>query len=179
LSKLRDYITLFGVAGAVVALDQWTKYLVRTKLALGEYWSPFPWLTPFARILHSNNTGAAFGLFPSGSAIFTVVAILVSIGIVVYYPRVPRSQRALRFALALQLAGALGNLISRLIDGTVTDFISLGQFAIFNVADASISIGTAILIAVMWLEERHPSTPAEGQPAGEEPLSDGADADMG
>ena len=179
MSKLRDYAALFGIAGAVVALDQWTKYLVQTKLAFGEYWSPFPWLTPFARILHSNNTGAAFGLFPAGSAIFTVVAIVVSIGIIIYYPRVPRQQLALRIALALQLAGALGNLISRLIDGTVTDFISIGRFAVFNVADSSISIGTAILIAVMWLEERRPSGPDQEQAEPVRSLSKGSDSDMG
>lgn len=154
MTKLKDYLGLFGIAGGIVALDQWTKYLVRTKLAVGEYWSPFPWLTPFARILHSNNTGAAFGLFPSGSLIFSIVAVIVSIGIIYYFPSVPREQRALRLALSLQLAGALGNLISRLIHGTVTDFISVGRFAVFNVADSSISIGTALLIAVMWLEDR-------------------------
>jgi signal peptidase II len=179
LSKLKDYALLFGIAGAVVALDQWTKYLVQTRLAFGEYWSPFPWLTPFARILHSNNTGAAFGLFPAASSIFTIVAIIVSIGIVIYFPRVPRSQSALRIALALQLAGALGNLVSRLIDGTVTDFISIGRFAVFNVADSSISIGTAILVAVMWLEERRPSD-EEAEPAGPAPtVPEGSDSDMG
>lgn len=179
MSKLKDYALLFGIAGAVVALDQWTKYLVQTRLAFGEYWSPFPWLAPFARILHSNNTGAAFGLFPAASAIFTIVAIIVSIGIVIYFPRVPRSQYALRIALALQLAGALGNLISRLIDGTVTDFISIGRFAIFNVADSSISIGTAILVAVMWLEGRRPAN-EEVEPAGPtNPVPEGSDSDMG
>jgi signal peptidase II len=177
LSKIKDYAVLFGIAGAVVALDQWTKYLVQTKLALGEYWSPFAWLMPFARIIHSNNTGAAFGLFPSGSLIFTIVAVIVSIGIIIYYPRVPRGQWALRIALALQLAGALGNLISRLIDGTVTDFISIGRFAVFNVADSSISIGTAILIAVMWLEERRPSKGEEQPPDPTPPLTEGADTD--
>jgi signal peptidase II len=179
LSKLRDYAVLFGIAGAIVALDQWTKYLVQTKLAFGEYWSPFTWLTPFARILHSTNTGAAFGLFPAASAIITVVAIVVSIGIIVYFPRVPRQQLALRIALALQLAGALGNLISRLIDGTVTDFISIGRFAVFNVADSSISIGTAILIAVIWLEERRSPEPAQDPAEPAPSLSKGSDPDMG
>jgi signal peptidase II len=170
LSKLKDYLGLFGVAAAILAFDQWTKYLVRANLAVGEYWSPFAWLTPFARILHSNNTGAAFGLFPSGGTIFSIVAIIVSIGIIYYYPSVPREQWALRLALSLQLAGALGNLISRLLNGTVTDFISIGRFAVFNVADSSISVGTAILIAVMWMEERHARRSAHEQPPGVEPV---------
>ncbi len=60
----------------------------------------------------------------------------------------------MRLALALQLGGALGNLTDRLIHGIVTDFISIGSFPVFNIADASISIGSAILIATMWVEER-------------------------
>lgn len=56
--------------------------------------------------------------------------------------------------MAMQLGGAMGNLIDRLIHGTVTDFISVGSFPVFNVADACISIGVAILVAAMWIEER-------------------------
>jgi signal peptidase II len=135
-------------------MDQWTKYLVRTRLSVGEAWSPFSWLTPYMRVIHWNNTGAAFGLFPSGSVIFTVIAVIVSAAIIYYYPRVPNSQVALRFSLSLQLGGAVGNLLDRLMHGPVTDFISVGTFPVFNLADASISIGVAVLVASMWLEER-------------------------
>jgi signal peptidase II len=145
---------LLGIAGAVIALDQWAKYLVRVRLQVGEAWSPVEWLMPYIRLVHWNNTGAAFGLFPSGGLIFTLVAVVVSLAILYYFPRVPQAQVALRIALALQLGGAVGNLISRLTVGTVTDFISVGTFPVFNFADASISIGVAILIAAMWLEER-------------------------
>jgi len=58
-------------------------------------------------------------------------------------------------ALSLQLAGALGNLISRLTqDGKVTDFISVGTFPVFNIADSAITVGTAILILGVWLSEQ-------------------------
>lgn len=154
MSKLRDYLVLLGIAGFVIAMDQWTKFLVRTRLSVGEAWSPFPWLTPYMRVIHWNNTGAAFGLFPSGSLIFTVIAVIVSAAIIYYYPRVPNSQMALRFSLSLQLGGAIGNLLDRLMHGPVTDFISVGTFPVFNLADASISIGVAVLVASMWLEER-------------------------
>jgi signal peptidase II len=154
LTKVRDYLVLLGIAGLVIALDQWAKYLVRVNLRPGETWSPFEWLSPYARVIHWTNTGAAFGLFQSGGLVFTVIAIFVSIAIIYYYPRVPSSQVALRLALALQLGGAVGNLIDRLIHGIVTDFISVGSFPVFNLADASISVGTAILIAAMWVEER-------------------------
>jgi signal peptidase II len=154
LSKVRDYFVLLGIAGFVIASDQWVKFLVRTNLERGETWSPFEWLSPYARIIHWSNKGAAFGLFQSGGLIFTFIAIIVSIAIIYYYPRVPSSNVALRLALALQLGGALGNLTDRLVHGIVTDFISVGTFPVFNIADASISIGSAVLIAVMWVEER-------------------------
>jgi signal peptidase II len=143
-----------GIAGTIIALDQGAKYLVRTNLEIGESWSPVDLLAPFMRIVNWNNTGAAFGLFPSGGIVFTVIAVVVSLAIIYYFPLVPREQIALRFGLALQLGGATGNLLDRLSHGTVTDFISVGSFPVFNVADASISVGTAILVGAMWLEER-------------------------
>lgn len=154
MSKVRDYALLTLITGAVVGLDQWTKWIIRNNLALGETWSPFPWLTPYARIVHWNNTGAAFGLFPDGGTIFMVVAIIVTIVIVYYFPQIPSAKVAYRLALGMQLGGALGNLIDRVLQGPVTDFVSIGRFAVFNVADSSISIGTAILIIAMWIDER-------------------------
>ena len=90
------------------------------------------------------------------------MAIVVSLAILYYYPRVPAGQVPLRLALALQLGGAVGNLIDRLAMGTVTDFVSLGTFPVFNVADASISIGVAVLVAAMWVEERRRKSAAAG-----------------
>ena len=119
MSKLKDYLVLFGIAGVIVALDQITKYKVRTELLLGETWSPFEWLEKYARIVHWNNTGAAFGILPSASKIFTIIAIVVVIAIIYYYPRVPREQVAIRIALALQLGGALGNLLGVTIRSTM------------------------------------------------------------
>jgi signal peptidase II len=155
LSKIRDYAVLVLISGTIVALDQLTKWIVRNNLALGETWSPFPWLVPYARIVHWNNTGAAFGLFPYGGTIFMIVAIIVTIAIVYYFPQIPANKTAYRLALGMQLAGAVGNLIDRLFHGPVTDFISIGRFAVFNVADSSISIGTAILVIAMWIDERN------------------------
>ena len=148
---------LFGVAGLIVALDQWTKGLVRANLALGETWLPesLHWLSPYARIVHWYNTGAAFGMFQSGSMVFTVLAIIVIGAIIYYFPRVENNDWTLRLAMSMQLAGATGNLLDRLIhDGRVTDFLSVGTFPVFNVADASISTGTAILLLGVYLQER-------------------------
>ncbi len=149
-----DYAVLVGVAGLIVTLDQWTKYLVRTLIPFGQSWTPWPWLAPYARLVHWQNTGAAFGMFQGFGLVFTVLAFIVAIAILYYYPRVPGKEWALRIAMVMMLGGAVGNLIDRLTQGTVTDFISVGTFAVFNVADASISVGTAILILAVWISER-------------------------
>jgi signal peptidase II len=150
----RGYSLLLILAGGIIGLDQWTKYLVRANLALGEVFVPWEWMQPYARIVHWKNTGAAFGIFQGFGDVFTVLAIIVSILIIYYYPQVSREDWSLRVALSLQLGGAVGNLIDRLTIGWVIDFISIGSFPVFNVADSSISIGVAVLIIGIWTKER-------------------------
>jgi signal peptidase II len=145
---------LFLVAILIVGLDQISKVLIRQNLAFGEIWSPWEWLTPYARFVHISNTGAAFGMFKNGNPIFMVLAVIVSGAILYYYPRIPDTEKVIRFSLSLQLAGAVGNLIDRIFFGHVTDFISVGNFAIFNIADSSITVGVAILLIAVWMQDR-------------------------
>jgi len=162
-----DYLLLFVVAGLIIALDQWTKHLVRTNLDFQETWSPFAWLAPYARIVHWKNSGAAFGMFQNLGSVFMVLAIIVIVVIMYYFPRLPRQDWVSRLALCMQMAGAAGNLIDRILwQGYVTDFISLGEFPVFNVADASISIGVAVLVLGVWFkgkEQAADETPASGE----------------
>jgi signal peptidase II len=151
---LENYAFLWMIAGIIVALDQSTKALVRANLAIEEFWAPWDWLEPYARIVHWKNTGAAFGMLPGFSDVFTVLAIIVSLAILYYFPQVPREDWPLRLAMGLQLGGALGNLIDRVTIGYVVDFVSVGNFPVFNVADASISTGVAVLILGVWIKER-------------------------
>jgi signal peptidase II len=154
--KVKDYLVLIGVAGTVIALDQWTKWLVRTNIEFGAQWLPewLPWLSPYARIVHWYNSGAAFGMFQNGNLVFTTLAILVVIAIIYYYPQVEAEDWTLKLAMGLQLAGASGNLIDRLMVGKVTDFISIGTFPVFNVADSSITVGVIVLLLGVWVKER-------------------------
>lgn len=169
--KIVDYLGLLVIAGAIILLDQWTKSLVRGSLPLGSTWSPWEWLEPYARIVHWRNTGAAFGVFQGFGGVFTVLAIIVSLAILYYYPQVPREDFTLRLAMGLQLGGALGNLIDRLTIGHVTDFISVANFPVFNVADASISIGVVVLILGVWIKERNePADAPEDEPQRTEEL---------
>ena len=165
---------MFTIAGVIVALDQWTKWLVRTNLPLGGSWLPesLQWLSPYARIVNWHNKGAAFGMFQNGSMVFAVLAFIVIGAIIYYYPQVEKHDWSLRIAMSMQLAGALGNLIDRLTqEGRVTDFLSVGSFPVFNVADSSITVGTIILLIGIYLQERaamkHKNDAVKSEPANE------------
>ena len=159
-NKLKSYLFLVLLAGLIIALDQYTKGLVRTNLAYGEVWSPWEWLIPYARVVHWYNTGVAFGLFQGYGLIFTVLPIVVVVFILVFYSRLAGENWWMRVAVGLELGGAVGNLIDRIQIGHVTDFISVGNFAVFNVADASITVGVVVMVIALWIEEKkNPSRP--------------------
>jgi signal peptidase II len=164
----KDYIFLILIAGVIVTTDQWLKVLVRAKVPLGGDWLPpqLAWLMPYARIRYWYNSGAAFGIFQNGNPVFMTLAVIVSLVILYYFPRTSRKDWWLRLALALQFSGAVGNLVDRLQFGHVTDFISVGTFAIFNIADASITVGVVVLILGVWLTERKDKHRLAKQPAG-------------
>lgn len=153
---LRTYWMLFLVAGLIIVLDQASKAYIRANFTEGvDMWAPWPWLLPYVRIVYVTNTGVAFGMFKNMGLIFAGLACLVSIAIFYYYPRVPAEDWILRLAMGFQLAGALGNLLDRILfQGRVTDFISVGDFPVFNVADSSITIGVTILLVGIWLQEQ-------------------------
>lgn len=172
--KVKDYLNLFGIAGMVIALDQWTKWLVRQHIEFGAQWLPasLGWLMPYARIVNWHNSGAAFGMFQSGGIVFSVLAFIVIGAIIYYYPQVEKEDWTLKLAMGLQLGGAAGNLIDRLIKGKVTDFISIGTFPVFNVADASITIGVIVLLLGVWIKERQEKVDSSRLIVGSEQPSD-------
>ncbi len=151
---LKSYLVLIPIAGVLIALDQWTKALVRQNLELGEMWMPLEWLSPFARIVHWYNTGVAFGMFQDKNLLFSILALAISIILIIFYPKLTEEDWFLRIALGMQLGGSLGNLIDRITIGHVTDFISVGNFPVFNIADASITVGVAVMILGLWVEEK-------------------------
>jgi signal peptidase II len=150
--KIVNYIRLTVVAVIVIILDQWTKSLVR-QLPLGATWLPQGWegLAPYARFVHWYNTGAAFGSFQGFGWVFTLLAFVVVAFIVVYFQKVTGDIWWMQVAMGMQMGGAIGNVIDRLTnDMKVTDFISVGTFAVFNIADAAISVGTAVLLVGLY-----------------------------
>jgi signal peptidase II len=152
----QSYWSLFLVAGTIILIDQATKLYIRANFIEGvDVWAPWDWMLPYARIVHITNTGVAFGMFQGMGFAFAILAMIVSAAIIYYYRHVPAKDWLVRLALCLQLGGAVGNLIDRLTNqGYVTDFISVGNFPVFNVADSSITIGVVVLLLGVWIQER-------------------------
>jgi signal peptidase II len=150
----KEYLFLLPVSGTIILLDQITKAIVRSNLNLGEVWSPWPWMMPYARIVHWYNTGVAFGMLQGQNLIFSILAVIIAVAILFFYPKFTKEDWPLRLALALQFGGAIGNLIDRINLGHVTDFISVGNFAVFNIADASISVGVVVMIIGIWWTDK-------------------------
>jgi signal peptidase II len=138
------------LSAVVVALDRVTKELASGMLALHE---PVPVLPSFNLTL-MHNPGAAFSFLSDAAGwqrwFFTIIAIAVSAGLVVWLRRLDASQRWLAIALALVVGGALGNVWDRLTLGYVVDFIQVyygrWYWPAFNIADSAISIGAAMLL---------------------------------
>jgi len=143
-SRRERGIVLIVMAVALLA-DQLSKLSVESRLPMNSTWAPFPGLESIFRITHVSNTGAAFGLFQSGSVVLAIVAVVVSVVILLYNRHLPGNLYWYRLALGLQLGGALGNLLSRIRIGHVTDFLDFGPVPVFNLADASIVTGTILL----------------------------------
>lgn len=150
----QDYVYLLLFSGSLVLIDQVSKAWIRATLSPGTIYRPDLWISQYARLMHWQNTGMAFGMFQNLGDVFTFLSFAVGLVILYYYPRVPREEWPLRVAMGMQLGGATGNLVDRLARGHVTDFISIGNFAVFNVADACISMGVAVLVVGMWIRER-------------------------
>jgi signal peptidase II len=165
--QLSNYLPLLLIAGAVICLDQASKYLVRSNLALGEVYQPGLWLSQYARLIHLHNSGAAIGMFPSLGNVFMILAVIISAAILYYYPRLPRHERLIRLSLALLLGGAAGNLIDRLHQGYVTDFISFLNIPVVNIADLSVAAGVVLLCIGLWRQEvRRKPQPDPASPDG-------------
>ena len=156
-----------AIAVAVVVLDQAVKALVREYIALSESLTIVPGFFDLTRV---HNTGTAFGFmnaldFPFKPVVLTCVAIAALGGLGIYARSLPREQWLARTALALILGGAAGNLIDRVSLGYVVDFVdvywSRWHFWAFNVADAAISVGVALMLFdMLGLGARPTSKPA-------------------
>ena len=171
---LKNYGSLVLIVAVILVLDQWTKSLVLKNIPLNQMWRPEDWPISWFRFVCVQNTGVAFGMFKDQSTLFTILPFFVSALIIYYYVQIPNPDWALRLALSMQLGGAIGNLIDRLTLGFVVDFVSVGTFPVFNVADACITVGVGILLLDMIIEERREKAQAALEAADEDKRADDA-----
>jgi signal peptidase II len=158
--KLRYLLISFGV----MALDQWTKWLVELHLPHHAAETVIP---GFLNLTHVRNTGVAFGLFASDGNgtnwTLTILGLVALTAVGVYFWLAPSKDRWLLVALALVVGGAVGNLIDRIASGAVTDFIDVyvggHHWPSFNVADSAISIGIVLMAIDSFRPHRHSDEP--------------------
>jgi signal peptidase II len=151
-----------GLTLGVIALDQWSKWLIVRAFALGDSLT----LLPVFNLVRAHNYGAAFSFLDNRNAewqrwMFSVLAMAVGAVLVVWLRRLSRQANLLAAALAMILAGALGNLIDRLRLGFVVDFVQVHWqqhfFPAFNVADSAITVGAGLLLLDAWITGRRQS----------------------
>jgi signal peptidase II len=144
-------LKLLSVSSAVIIIDRLTKYILLKKLSEGDSVGVVPGIFHITLVL---NSGAAFGLFKGRSAFFTVLTALVIAFICFYIVRGKCKDLLMLTALGLILGGAAGNLIDRAAFGHVIDFLDFRIWPVFNVADASITVG-AFILAVRLIRLRN------------------------
>jgi signal peptidase II len=161
----RYFGVLWWVALLTIALDQATKLLVDALVPVYESHTVIPNLID---LVHVHNAGVAFGLLnssdhPQRSLITTSLALVALAGIAYYARHVRAEERLARLGLSLILGGAVGNLIDRVRQGYVIDFVDVywgdWHFWAFNVADAAISVGATLVFVDVLFFNRHASHP--------------------
>ncbi len=172
-AKIRYFLVALLIA---LPLDQLTKWLVTENLMRGESWPD----SGFFRITHAWNTGTAFGLLEGQGGILTVVSFGAVIALYWVYRSVTDPSVIIRVAFGLLLGGAFGNLIDRIRLGHVTDFVDVGRWPIFNVADSSILVGIAVMFTYFWLTEDRKTREAsqDGDTGGDAARADGDDSEL-
>ncbi len=151
VGRKRDLL-FFVIAALVLAADQLTKFLIRANLSPGESIPE----EGIVRLIHVTNTGGVFGLFASQTFLLVFTAVLGVVAILFYYRYLPFDSSLFRSGLGLQLGGAIGNLIDRLLYGHVTDFVYVRvwhdfHWPAFNIADSAIVVGVTMMACSLLL----------------------------
>jgi signal peptidase II len=144
-----------AVAVIVFVADRLTKAWVTENIPVN---TARPVIGDYVRIVHAQNTGAAFGLLPERTTLLSVLSVVAVLAIVYYYRRIASNSALVSATLGMQLGGAFGNLLDRVTQGYVVDFVDVGvgdiRFWAFNVADSSIVVGILLVMVALWYEER-------------------------
>ena len=146
-ARASQWAGLGAVVLAAIAADQLTKLIVSSQLALDE---SLHVLGPFS-IHHVQNSGIAFGLFASATPLVTALTALAVGWMLLFFARSGARHPVLPVGLGLVLGGSVSNLLDRIRLGAVTDFLDVGFWPAFNLADTFIVVGVGILFAAILL----------------------------
>ena len=149
---------IVGIMVAIAAIDQVVKQLMLSFLEPGQ---PVNVIGDWFRLFLLFNPGAAFSMGENSTWLFTTIQLVFVVGALIAAPRITSRWEAV--GIALIAGGALGNLTDRLFRepgfwfGHVVDYISVGRFAVFNIADAAITIGVVVFVVAVFAAERRGS----------------------
>jgi len=140
-------IVVFSTALFIAVLDQLTKFLIRNNFQLNQ---SFPLIKNILHFTYVTNTGSAFGSFRGFNLIFILFSIIVVIAILYHIKKIRENEKYLQLAAGLLLGGTLGNLIDRMIYGSVIDFIDFRIWPVFNAADSAVTVSVILLVILLW-----------------------------
>lgn len=154
----------------IVSCDQLSKYLVRANLTYGQ---SIPAEGGFFRILYALNDGVAFSMFQGGGTTLIIIqAVLVGLILAaLIYMNMRMAPSPPTYCLSLMLSGGVGNLIDRISAGMVTDFIAVGNFPVFNLADSALTVGCFLMIGWVIFSEASAARHAAKSVGAQEPAS--------
>ncbi|HMJ35510.1 MAG TPA: signal peptidase II [Baekduia sp.] len=144
--RARAWARAAAVLVVVVIVDQVTKALVRGGIAVGEEDSVLPAIS----LVHVHNSGVAFGAF-AGGGLIVVALVTAALAALLFYFVTHVDKPLIWLPTGLLLGGSVGNIIDRIRDGWVTDFVKLPAWPAFNVADMAITFG---VLALLWVIEQ-------------------------
>ena len=152
----RRLLLVATVAVVAFTVDRLTKMWVEQNIPV---YDARPVVGDYLRIVHTQNSGAAFGLLPERTTLLSVLSVFAVVAILYYYRQIASNSPLIAATLGMQLGGAFGNLADRLGQGYVVDFVDAGipggvRFWAFNVADSSIVLGIIFVTLLLWREER-------------------------
>lgn len=144
VTRATPIVRALVVMAIVLVADRITKHLVKTHIRPGRSEHVFSWL----HLVHDQNNGVAFGFLSGGGALVVIITAAVALALIVFFLRGP-GRPWLWLPTGLLAGGAVGNLLDRVLDGSVTDFIKLPHWPAFNVSDIAITIGVISLVLVL------------------------------
>jgi signal peptidase II len=152
------------IAIFIILIDQVTKWLIVTKMHLGE---SIPVINDILYITSHRNRGAAWGILQGQMWLFYVITVIVIVAIVYYIQKEAKDKWLLGVSLAFMLGGAIGNFIDRLFRKEVVDFIHTYifnyNFPVFNIADSALVIGVVLLMIQMLRDEKEAKEKTYGE----------------